>query len=307
MPEPVTAVSGPVTAVPGPVTAVPALGSAPVRSGSVPDGPFAFDEDTAVTAAGPGRWVGTVSNRWDIGLVPNGGYVLSIALAGLRAAIGHPHPLTVTAHYLGPFKSGAVDVEVDVVKEGRSLSTAAARLVQDGRVKLLVLATFGDLGAQEGPSLVAATPPELPEPDAYVTRPEDRPSPFAVPPAITRRIEFRPSPSTADALIRDHKGEALVEGWMRFADGRRTDTDCLPLFCDALPPAVFAAMTTGWVPTLELTVHVRAVPEPGWIAARARSRMIVDGLLEEDCELWDGAGRLVAMSRQLARILPRAE
>ncbi|GAC1314628.1 MAG: thioesterase family protein [Acidimicrobiales bacterium] len=273
----------------------------------MPDGPFAFDEDTAVVAAGPGRWAGTVSNRWDIGLVPNGGYVLSIALAALRAALAHPHPLTITAHYLGPFHAGVVDMDVDVVKQGRTLSTATARLVQEGREKLLVLATFGDLRAQDGPSLVAATPPDLPEPDAYVTRPEDRTSPFPVPPAITRRIEFRPSPKTVEALIRDRKGEAVVEGWMRFADGRTPDTDCLPLFCDALPPAVFAAMTTGWVPTLELTVHVRAIPAPGWIAARARSRVIVDGLLEEDCELWDAAGRLVAMSRQLARILPRAE
>ena len=279
---------------------------AAVRSASVP-GPFAFDQDTAVVASGPGRWTGTVSNRWDIGVVPNGGYVLSIAVAALRSAIDHPHPLTVTAHYLGPCHSGSVDVAVDVVKQGRTLSSATARLAQDGREKLLVLASFGDLSRQDGPSLVSARPPELPEPDAFVTDPADRPSPFPVAPTITRRVEFRPSPRTAEALIQERKGDARVEGWMRFTDGREPDTDCLPLFCDALPPAVFAAMTTGWVPTLELTVHVRGVPEPGWIAARAVSRFIVDGLLEEDCELWDSAGHLVAMSRQLARVLPRAE
>lgn len=273
----------------------------------MPEGTFAFDVDTAVVADGPGRWVGSVSNRWDIGLVPNGGYVLSIALAALRAAVDQPHPLTVTAHYLGPCAAGPVDVEVDVVKQGRSLSSGIARLVQGGREKLLVLATFGDLEQQDGPSLVSATPPVLPHPDEYPTDPRERPTPFPVAPTITRQVEFRPSPGSARALLDDGKGDARIEGWMRFTDGREPDTECLPLFCDALPPAVFAAMTTGWVPTLELTVHVRGVPAPGWIAAKASSRVIVEGLLEEDCELWDSAGRLVAMSRQLARVLPRSE
>ena len=78
------------------------------------------------------------------------------------------------------------------------------------------------------------------------------------------------------------------------------------MLCDAMPPAVFAVMRTGWVPTLELTVHVRGVPAPGWLKVGITTRAVMDGLCEEDCELWDSDGRLVAMSRQLARILPPA-
>lgn len=279
----------------------------PVRSRLVPDGPFAFDVDTAVVPSGPGRWGAEVSDRWDIGLVPNGGYVLSIALAAMRAEVPHPHPLTVTAHYLGPCRTGPAEVEVEVVKSGRTLSTATARLVQEGRERLLVLASFGDLGAAVGPTLVTAVAPDIPQPDEVAPMGEGRPTPFAVPPSISGRIEFRPSPETARALIEPRAGRPRIDGWVRFTDGREPDTDCLPLFCDGLPPAVFTAMTTGWVPTLELTVHVRGVPAPGWIKAVATSRVVIDGLLEEDCELWDSAGRLVAMSRQLARVLPRVE
>ncbi|GAC1588225.1 MAG: thioesterase family protein [Acidimicrobiales bacterium] len=262
-----------------------------------------FDADTVVTSAGAGHWIGQVSDRWDIGTVPNGGYVLAIALAGVRSAVKHPHPLTTTAHYLGPCDHGRVDIDVDVVKEGRSLSSVTARLSQDGRARLLVVSSFSDLAAQEGPTVVTAAPPSLPDPEAYVAAMEGRPTPFPIPPTITEQIEFRPSPESANSLLGSAKGDARLSGWIRFTDGRPPDTACLPLFCDALPPAVFAAMFTGWVPTLELTVHVRAVPAPGWIAAVASSRVIVDGLLEEDCELWDSAGQLVAMSRQLARVL----
>jgi len=276
---------------------------APVRSRPVPE--FAFDVDTAVVASGDGRWRGQVSDRWDIGAVPNGGYVLCIALASVRAAVRQPDPLTVTAHYLGPCGHGEVDTVVDVLKEGRSLSTASARLMQGGQTRLAVLATFGDLASQRGPTLVTAQPPELAPPDECGD-PKDRPVGlgFSGHPSIQDRIEFRPSPATVERL-RQRGGAARIEGWIRLADGRPLDVHCLPLLVDAAPPAVFGAMETGWVPTLELTVHVRGRPAPStWLKGAASTSALINGLLEEEFALWDESGNLVAMSRQLARLLP---
>jgi acyl-CoA thioesterase len=260
-----------------------------------------FDADTAVASDGPGRWAAHLTDRWDIG-VPNGGYVLCVALAGIRASVTQPHPLTVTAHYLAPCDHGAAEVEVDVLKEGRSLATATARLLQDGRPRLAVLATYGDLRSQHGPTLVAASAPDLPPPDecGFV---DGRPASGTIRPQIADRVEFRPSPSAAGSLVA-RGAPARLEGWIRLADGRDPDVACLPLLVDAAPPAIFAAMETGPVPTLELTVHVRALPAPGWLRAAIATRVLVDGLLEEACELWDNDGQLVAMSRQLARVLP---
>jgi hypothetical protein len=100
---------------------------------------------------------------------------------------------------------------------------------------------------------------------------------------------------------RREEGEiARLEGWMRFADGRIADVAALPLLADAFPPAVLDVSAAAWVPTVELTVHVRGRPAPGWIAASFRTRFLSDGYFEEDGELWDSTGRLVALSRQLA-------
>ena len=51
-------------------------------------------------------------------------------------------------------------------------------------------------------------------------------------------------------------------------------------------------------------MHIRAIPAPGWLKVSHRTKHVLGGMFEEDCEVWDSAGNLVAQSRQLAR-LPR--
>ena len=77
-------------------------------------------------------------------------------------------------------------------------------------------------------------------------------------------------------------------------DGREPDPLSLLAVCDVLPPVTFDLGMPGWAPTLELTVHVRARPEPGWLKVRHATRNLSGGMFEEDCEIWDSAGRLVA-------------
>ena len=87
-------------------------------------------------------------------------------------------------------------------------------------------------------------------------------------------------------------------------DGREPDPLQLLMVVDALPPVTFDLGQMGWAPTLELSVHVRAKPAPGWLKVRHVTRNVAGGMFEEDCEVWDSSGRLVAQSRQLA-MLPR--
>ena len=95
-----------------------------------------------------------------------------------------------------------------------------------------------------------------------------------------------------------------MRGWVRFADGRAADPLALLQVVDALPPTSFELGLASWAPTVELTVYLRGVPAPGWLAVVVRGQLWQGGWFDEDAEVWDSAGRLVAQSRQLAGARP---
>jgi len=113
-------------------------------------------------------------------------------------------------------------------------------------------------------------------------------------------LKVRLRPGDESFAFGKPKGVAEVAGWFAFADDRPIDTLALLLACDAFPPAVFHIdLPPGWVPTLEYTVHVRAIPAPGPVRCVFRSQFVQGGYFNEDGEVWDSADRLVAQSRQL--------
>lgn len=245
-----------------------------------------------------------VHDGWDIAGRANGGYLAALAARAMAAAAGKPHPLSITAHYLAPASPGPVVISPTLVKAGKTLSTVRATLATPEKPLIELLGRFGDLEAIEGPERIDATPPDLPPPDECVHVKHDPEVGF--PPPINDRIELRLHPEDAQFQRGEPSGEPLVRGWIRLTNNEPMDVFGLLLATDAFPPTIFnAKLPVGWTPTVELTAHVRGVPQPGWLRCRFSTRFISGGLLEEDGEVWDTTGRLVALSRQLA-LTPRA-
>lgn len=260
---------------------------------------YEFDRDTAVARRSEHSWTVEVTPRWNVGTIPNGGYLMAIALNAVAQDLPHPDPLTATSHFLGRVASDhPAVVEVEVLRTGRTLSTACARLTQDGRERMRMLATFGDLAASSGPTHITAQRPVIPAPDDCVGTSDG----YATL-EIQKRFDLRFTPDTVGGALGQPTGDPRVSGWIRFADGRPPDLRSLALFVDAFPPTALNLDRFGWVPTIELTVHFRARPAPGWLQAAFTSRFLVESHMEEDGEIWDTDGNLVALSRQLSRIL----
>jgi acyl-CoA thioesterase len=227
---------------------------------------------------------------------PNGGYLVATVVRALRDLVPHPDPFAVSAHFTLRTENGPADIEGGVVRVGRAHSTASGTLAQRDITRVHVTATFGDLAAMDGPTSVRQDVPDFPPPDECV------PASGELAPAFIRNFDLRLTPATAAWATTRPSGVAEMAGWIRFADGRNPDPLSLPLFADAFPPTVFNLLEALWVPTIELTVHVRGRPVPGWLRCRFTTRYLIDGYLEEDGELWDAGGHLVALSRQLARV-----
>lgn len=264
-------------------------------------GSASFRSDSAVRKAGD-EYHGLVHADWGISGNANGGYLMAIA-ARAMANISRPHPVSLTAHFLSPCKAGPVSVRPQIVKQGRRFTTVRAQLVSDGRPVVELLGSFSDLSEVEGPVLIDAQPPELPPPGDCV---RVAPSPSGFPPPMMSKIDLRLHPDD-DAFARGRpSGRPLFRGWFRLP-GEDVDALALLLAADAFPPTVFNAhLPIAWTPTLELTAHLRGIPRPGWLRCRFSTRFITGGMLEEDGDIWDESGRLVAQSRQLA-LQPRAD
>jgi acyl-CoA thioesterase len=262
---------------------------------------YAFDDDTVLEPL-PGSdrsFTAGISHRWDTVGPPNGGFLLALAARALTRGVPFPDPITLTGHFLRPARHTPVQIDVEPIRAGVSHASAMARLRQDGKEILRTLATFADLDAVTGPTHSGSRPPALPPPEDCRPIEELAPKQWDdLPgrlPVLYRSMDIRVgSPERRENEI------ARIEGWVRFTDGRDPDVAALPLLADVFPPAVFDVSDASWVPTVELTVHVRARPAPGWIAASFRTKFLCDGYFEEDGELWDSTGRLVALSRQLA-------
>ena len=255
-----------------------------------------FDVDTAVEAVAVNTYAATGTDRWNaLGARPNGGYLLGIALRALQREVTQPDPLAVSAFFLRPGAPGPATVRTEVARTGRRIATGEARLVQEDREILRTVAHFTDLTRATGRTAVLGEMPKLPPPDESVDIVGDIRVPGV---SITDRYQYRMA-AIPGWMRGQPTSDPSMSFWIRFKDGRAPDPLSMFAFVDAAYPAVME-IGEGASTTLELTVHVRARPAPGWLACHVRTRFVTGGYHEEDFEIWDSGGTLVAQSRQLA-------
>jgi len=270
-----------------------------------------FDRGIAVVPRDdPTEYDAQLDEGWRIGAGINGGLLLATLGNAMRHTFPAPHrdPFSISAYYLSASRPGPATVRTHVLRTGRATTTGQAALSQPeagGEVeRIRAIAAFGGLAALPDDVRTTAVPPDLPPPERCVST-ADAPPAFLEQAELLRRLDLRLDPSCVGWAVGEPSGRGEIRGWLRMADGREPDPLLLLLAVDSLPPVSFDLGLLGWTPTLELTAHVRAAPAPGWLLVRHATRNLAGGLLEEDAEVWDSAGRLVAQSRQLA-LVPRS-
>jgi hypothetical protein len=269
---------------------------------AAPSAQSAFAAATAVAPADGGGLVAMLDSGWDVGGgVLNGGYLLAVAARAAAFDGPHPHPVALSASYLRATGPGRTALTVTRGPAGRTLAHASVVMADPSGPTLAVQATTATLGDE--PPVYADPVPDVPPVEECLAGGEVGERPVAEV-GLRRQVETRLDPSTAGWALGRPSGEPVMRGWVRLTDGADPDPFALVLFADVLPPTSWGLGLFGWSPTVQLQVLVRALPAPGWCLVESRASEVAGGWLDENYRIWDATGRLVAQSRQLAR-LPR--
>lgn len=257
-----------------------------------------FAQDTQIETVDDGHYRAQVSTAWSIMGTPNGGYLMALLGEAARLYSKLEQPALITVNYSGKTEEGApLDIFVSRFGASRQFDRLEISAKQNDKVVMKAIATF--MAGYESGHLVQQEPPP-------VIAPLDECAVRAGMPGLTvfEQVEMRLDPQSAGWTQGDNGEQSEIIGWMRIPGQDEWNSASLMLACDACPPSIFASHgPLGWVPTIEMTLHIKGLPTSEWLKVRFHSKYIGASLLEEDGEIWDADGNLVAVSRQLAQFI----
>jgi hypothetical protein len=263
--------------------------------------PSPFSSVTAVTPVSPGRFDAAVHPEWTIAGKPNGGYLLAIMGRAAAAVAAHEHVIAASAHYLHSPDPGPVTVVAEILRAGRSASQVRTRMLQDGAPCVEALVTTSRLEPDRKPYWDGGVPARsAARPETGQRVPSTNPLGARI--AIMDQVDLRLEPDSLGFAAGRPSGRGELRGWLSLPADEAFGPASLVYALDAFPPATFDVEMTGWVPTLELTAYVRALPAPGPVQVLQTASLIDAQRVDETCWVWDRTGRLVAQGTQLAGI-----
>ncbi|WP_327086950.1 thioesterase family protein [Nonomuraea sp. NBC_01738] len=257
-----------------------------------------FDEATQAIRVDDQTYDVCLDPGYSIGGPLNGGYLMAVILRAVVDDSPFEHPVSTTSQFLKAPVAGEARVRVERLKVGRTAAFHRATLIQNGAPQIESLITTATLTGAD--PIYADKAPEIMPPVAQcIALPAPKPESGMT---LNAQMEMRFDPPTIGWLSGAPSGRPESRAYFRMAEPQDPDPFVLALAVDALPPVVFSAGGRGWAPTVDLTWHLRALPAPGWLSLIGSGRLVADGWFDEEVEVWDSAGRLVAQSRQLARV-----
>lgn len=268
-----------------------------------------------MTPAGEGRFTATIDERWMLAVLPQGGAVAALATFAMEAVLAHPEQAlrSLNCVFAGQVAAGPVEIEVGVIRAGRTMSQLTATVRNPGNAAgLTALAVFG--APRRGFEFTEEVFPDAPDPeglrsfrdpipDGVDFEFDHGPMPFWERSLECRPVDRRPpwepfEPGPAETVL-----------WYRLDDPPVLDDGTMHpasmlVIGDTMPGAVDQKLGPDvgpWYgPSADLTVHVFGRPHAGWVLARNRARHAGDGYASVEMELWDPVDRrLVAHSSQM--------
>ncbi|MFJ4344172.1 acyl-CoA thioesterase [Pseudomonas sp. NPDC089401] len=246
----------------------------------------------------------SIPPSWAQGRAVFGGLMAAMVFEAMRLKLADNRPVrSLAISFVAP---AAADVptrfEVEVLREGKAVSTLLGRAVQDGQVVTLVQGNFG----AGRPSVVDV--PALPAMDmkALEESAPELPHIPGVTPEFMRHVALR---WAIGGLPFSGNPSRRMGGWVRLRDVAQEPVNEAHLLAlvDAWPPSLMpflkqpaAGSTLTW--TIEFIQPVVQLSTLDWCRYCVETEHARDGYGHAAATLWTAEGELLALSRQTVTV-----
>ena len=253
----------------------------------------------------------TPDPKYFVGNTPHGGYLLALMNKAMTEVLPHPSAINSNIYYLDRTEPEPAELHIEILRTSRGSSMGQVKLIQNNKITCLYSSLCSDFQYMKGHSGLETPMPEIinsvEQDDFKVMNYEN--FKLGSTPSFIQQLNMSVHPDHAwwDREISTDVAEARCSAYLELQGGV-ADTFVLSYLADILPPVVQNKYgPLGWVPTLTLTCNIRQLPKTNLLFIDGIAKDISNGYFEQDCNIWDMSGNLVATSRQLAKILKSEE
>jgi acyl-CoA thioesterase len=247
--------------------------------------------------ASAGVTEGAVPASWAQGRASFGGLVTAIAVRPMLKLVPADRWLrTVSVTFVAPLAAAPAQCHTQVLREGRALTSIESRIIQEGSVRCIAIATFA---ADRAVNAIVA-PPAVPvrEPGQVIAYAE------GMMPKFLQHYVMRWDSSSRT----EGSGDAHILGACRsHTDERDADVCDVLALLDVWPPALVTIMksfsagsTASW--TVDFVSSAVQGLTSSWWSYEVRAVAASGGYGQTQAWLWDPEGRAVARSTQLVAV-----
>jgi acyl-CoA thioesterase len=259
-----------------------------------------FSETLATMQAKDGGWQAVIGEDWSQGRATFGGMVAALGNEAMRRLVPRDRPLRgLDTTFVGPALAGEASIDAEILRVGKAVTIARARLWSDGKIAATLTGIYGMARATAlsiTPTVAADVPPAL---DFPQRSPADMGGP-----SFARQFGYRWAEGT-----RPFTGSSLRTSkiYIRHNDPAPLTESHVVALIDGIPSVVLQLMSTSapsssltW--TLQMLRHDYSFAPEAWWRIDAEVNSAGNGYSCESCVLLDPNGAPAAVARQMVAV-----
>jgi acyl-CoA thioesterase len=259
-----------------------------------------FSETLASMQPQDGGWRAVIGADWSQGRATFGGMVAALGNEAMRRLVPAERELRgLETTFVGPALAGEVGMDAEILRVGKAVTIARAKLWSDGKIAATLTGVYGAARA----TALSITPPVA----AGVRPPLDLPERTAADmggPAFVRHFAYRWAEGA-----RPFAGSSLRTSkiYVRHQDPAPLTESHVVALVDSIPSVVLQLMSSPapsssltW--TLQLLRHDYSFAPEAWWRIDAEVNSAASGYSCESCMLIDPSGAPAAFARQMVAV-----